>query len=152
MRFTSRPAGEKEIINEHGAMRNKAIVADRHQITDKRVGLNPASLPDLCSLLYLDEWSDERVVSNGASVEVNGLNHSNVFTKLNIDNPYRPKFRSAHTDLRSPAVIAKRTGTLKNGNYRARVLNSGEGHPRIKNTVSEMFRFYPERLSEFDLW
>jgi len=47
---------------------NEAIIADRHEITDKSMGLNPASLADGHTFLYLDEWPDEAVISNHATI------------------------------------------------------------------------------------
>jgi len=49
--------------------------------------LNPASLPDSYSLLYLYKWSNEAAVSNRASIEIHGLHDRDVFTKRYIDNP-----------------------------------------------------------------
>jgi hypothetical protein len=63
------------------------------------VRLNPASLPDGYSLLYLYKWADETAISNCASIEVDGLHDRYVFTKRDVDNPCMPDFWLCHKDL-----------------------------------------------------
>jgi hypothetical protein len=65
---------------------NEALVSDGYKLTDECVRLNPASLADLYALLYLYKWTNEAAVSNRASIEIDRLYDSDVFTKLNIYN------------------------------------------------------------------
>jgi hypothetical protein len=81
-----RAPGNEWIIDKHRPVRNEAIVPNRDQIADERVGLNPAPLADGCSFLYLNERSDEAIISDRAVIEINGLHDSDVFAKCNVDN------------------------------------------------------------------
>jgi len=67
-------------------MRNEAVVPDRDQIADEGVGLYPAPLADSCSLLYLNERSDEAIISDRTVIEIDGLHDGDAFAKCNIDN------------------------------------------------------------------
>ena len=67
-------------------MRNEAVVPNRDQIADERVGLNPAPFSDLRSLLYLDERPDKTVISDRTAIEIDRLNDGDVFAELHIDN------------------------------------------------------------------
>ena len=87
VRICVRTPANKRIIDEHGAMRNEAFVSNRYELTDERVRLNSASLPDRYSLLYFYEWSDEAVIANCASIEIDRLHDSYVFTERYIDDP-----------------------------------------------------------------
>ena len=51
----------KQIIDEHGAVRDEAIVSNGHQLADKRMGLNPASFPDDNATLDLDKRADKAI-------------------------------------------------------------------------------------------
>lgn len=93
---TSGASANKKIINKHRPMRNEAIVANRHKFTDKRVGLNFASLADVYSLLYFNEGPDKGSIANHAPIEIDGLHDCDAFAKLNIDNPNVSKFRRSH--------------------------------------------------------
>ena len=77
-------------------MRNEAFVSDRYELTDECVRLNPASLPDGYSLLYLYERADEATISNCASIEVDWLDDGYVFTKGYVNNPRMPDFWIRH--------------------------------------------------------
>src|SRR5438093_1194369 len=66
--FRRRPPANKRIIDEHGAVRNEAIVPDRNQFADERVRLNPAPLTDSYVALYLDEGSYEAAVPNNTTI------------------------------------------------------------------------------------
>jgi hypothetical protein len=52
--------------------------------------LNPASLSDGCSPLYLYEWANEAIIANRASIEIDRLHNGDVLSKLGIDNPGMP--------------------------------------------------------------
>src|SRR6266550_9446920 len=85
------PAGRPvtKIINKHRSMRNEAVVPDCDQVADERVGLNPAPLSDGCSLLYLNERSDESFIADFTTIQVCRLYDGHICTELHIDNPGR---------------------------------------------------------------
>ena len=91
--FLSRAAGIKAIIDKHRPVRNEAIIPDRDQIADKRVRLNPASLADGCSVLYLNEWSNEAAIPNRATVEIDRLYDGHILTELNVNYSSLPDLR-----------------------------------------------------------
>ena len=68
LRLSRRSAGDEEIVNKHRSVRNEAVVPNRDQIANERVGLNPAPLPDLCSLLDFNERPDERFVADFTTI------------------------------------------------------------------------------------
>ncbi len=68
LRFSGRTTGDEQIINKHRSMRNEAVVPDCDQVADERVGLNPAPLSDGCSLLYLNERSDESFIADFTTI------------------------------------------------------------------------------------
>jgi hypothetical protein len=85
-RVSCRATVAEQIVDEHGAMRNEAVVPHSNELADERVGLNPAALADGCPLLYLDEGPDKTVISNRAAIEIDRLNDGDVFAELHIDN------------------------------------------------------------------
>src|SRR5437762_7424139 len=52
----------KQVVNEHGTMRNETIVTNRDELANERVRLNSAPLADRCSFLNFNERSDEGVI------------------------------------------------------------------------------------------
>lgn len=84
--FRYRSASNEQVVNKHRAVRNEAVVANCNELTNKRVRLNPASLPDSYSLLYLYKRPDEATIANRASIEIDRLHDRDVFTKRYIDN------------------------------------------------------------------
>ena len=89
-------AGTEQVVDKHRAMRNEAVIANGDELTDECVRLNPASLADIHSLLYLYKWPDEAAISNRAPIEINRLHHGDVFTKGYIDNPCVTDFWPCH--------------------------------------------------------
>jgi len=53
-------------------MADEAVLADRHQLTDERVGLHPGPAADDNALLDLHEGTDETVFADFAFVEFTG--------------------------------------------------------------------------------
>src|SRR4029077_2892027 len=70
LRLSSRSAGHEEIVNKHRSVRNEAVVANRDQIANERVGLDPATLPDLCPFLDFNERPDERFIADFTTIQV----------------------------------------------------------------------------------
>ena len=54
-----RTAIREKVIDKHGSMGDKAIVANRDKLTNERVGLNSATLTNRRSLLDFNEWTNE---------------------------------------------------------------------------------------------
>jgi hypothetical protein len=77
----------KKIIDEHNAMGNGRIVANRHKLADKAVRLNSATLPNRDTPLDLNKGSDERSVPDVALVQVHWLNYGDVRSERDISNP-----------------------------------------------------------------
>ena len=90
LRFPRRASSNKGIIDEHGAVRNEAIVSDRNEFADEGVGLNPAALADRYALLYLDEWPNEAVISNRATIEIDRLHDSDILPESGVHNSSMP--------------------------------------------------------------
>jgi hypothetical protein len=49
----------EQVVNEHCAVRNEAILPDRNQFADELVGLNATPLTDSYASLYVNEGSNE---------------------------------------------------------------------------------------------
>ena len=80
-------------------MRNEAVVPNRYELADKRMGLNPAAFTDDNSLLYFHERSDEAIVTYFAAIKVDRLDDRNAFTKRYVNNPGLPQLRLRCDDL-----------------------------------------------------
>jgi hypothetical protein len=96
VRLAGRASVGEAIINKHRTMRNEALVAERYELTDECVRLNPASFADSHSLLYLYKWPDEATISDSAPIEIDWLHHCDVFTEGYIDNPCVTDFWPCH--------------------------------------------------------
>ena len=94
-----RVAVSKQIIDKHGPVRNEAVVPNRYELADKRMGLNPAAFTDDNSLLYFHERSDEAIVTYFAAIKVDRLDDRNAFTKRYVNNPGLPQLRLRCDDL-----------------------------------------------------
>src|SRR6266550_1528992 len=95
LRFSGRATGDEQIINKHRTMGDETVVPNRDQIADERVGLNPAPLANGCSVLCLNERSDEAIISDRAVIEINGLHDGDLLAKCNIDNSDCSKLRDS---------------------------------------------------------
>ena len=82
----------KQIVDEHRAMRNETIIPNSDEFTDKRVRLNSTALSDRDVALNFDERTNKTVVPDFASIQVDGLDDSDVLPKYNIANSDRPQF------------------------------------------------------------
>jgi len=84
--LSSRATFAEQVVNEHGAMRNEAILPDRNQFADERVGLNATPLADDRPFLYLHKWPDEAAISNRATIQIDRLHHRDIFSESDIDD------------------------------------------------------------------
>jgi hypothetical protein len=97
--LSSRPACDKQIVDEHRAVRNEAILPDCNQLADERVGLNATPLANDRPFLYLHKWPNEAAISNRAAIQIDRLHHRDVFTERYIDNPCVTDFWLCHKGL-----------------------------------------------------
>ena len=67
-RLSRRSARHEEIINKHRSVRNEAVVPNRDQIANERVGLDPAALSNLCPFLDFNERPDERFIADFTTI------------------------------------------------------------------------------------
>src|SRR5712692_6283516 len=58
--------------------------------------LDPAPLPDLYALLNFDERTDERVVIDRATIEIDRLHNGDVLPELDVDDSDGAKLRLVH--------------------------------------------------------
>jgi hypothetical protein len=86
----------KEVVDKHRAVGDEAVVPRRHQLTNKRMRLDPAAPADVCPFLDFDEWSDERFIPDRAAIKIHRLYHGDVFAKLDINDSRRSKVRCVH--------------------------------------------------------
>jgi hypothetical protein len=96
---TRRPTVLEQVIDEHRTVRYETIVSYGHQITNKRMRLDPASLADNRSTLNFNKWADERVISNRTTVEVDGLDHGHIVTESDVDYTDVPELGFCHKSL-----------------------------------------------------
>ena len=79
-------AGGKEIVDEHCAVRDETIVADRYQLANEGVGLDSAPLSDHDAVLNFDKRPNEAIVSNFATVEVDRLDDCDSAAESHVDD------------------------------------------------------------------
>lgn len=68
-------AGLKQVIHEHNAMGDKALIADRDPFAYKGVGLDPRALADRGAPLNLNEWPNKGPIAYRAAVQVGRLDN-----------------------------------------------------------------------------
>jgi hypothetical protein len=49
--------------------------------------------------LYFDEWADEAVISDRATIQIDWIDDGDVLTELNIDNSSMPDLGPRHVGL-----------------------------------------------------
>lgn len=74
----------EEVIDEHDAMTDEAVIAHGHQLTDEAMGLYFASLPYAYVLLYLYKGTNEGIVAYGATIKVDRLYHGDVLPEGDV--------------------------------------------------------------------
>ena len=95
-----RAAGLEEVVDEHDAVSNEAIVTDGHQFTDEGVRLDFAAVADRGVSLDFDKRPDEAVVPNRAAVEIGWLDDLDVLAEANVDDTRLKEFGFTHGDDR----------------------------------------------------
>jgi hypothetical protein len=99
----------KRVVDKHCAVRNKTIIADANKFADESMRLNFAAFTYDHTTLNLDEGSDEAAIADGAIVNINWLDNSDVRAELNIPNPSQPQGGISHRRQRaSPFKLTER--------------------------------------------
>ena len=76
----------KKIIDEHHAMPNKTIISNGHQLANKTVRLNFTLFADRNVFLNFNKWTNECVVANCTTVNIDRLNHFYIGAEFHILN------------------------------------------------------------------
>ena len=84
-----RAAGREGVVDEHHAMADKTVLADRHQFADEGMGLHPGAGADHRAFLDFRKRPDKTVIADLAAVEIAGLD----------DPDPRAEFDVAHAGL-----------------------------------------------------
>ena len=93
-------------------MRNEAVVAYRHELTNKCVRLDSTTTPNRHVTLYLDEWPYERAVTDRATAEIDGLHDTDTFAEAHIDDTYSVVLRCIQSCLLNKRLFAYPEPTL----------------------------------------
>src|ERR1700730_4419781 len=72
-----RAAGRKRVIDEHHAMTDKAVIADRHQLADEGMRLHARARANARALLNFRKGPDKTIVVYFAAVQIAGLDDAN---------------------------------------------------------------------------
>lgn len=67
-------------------MADETVVGNIHQFTDKTVRLDFGALANCYATLYFNEWTNKRIIVNGAAVQIDRLNDHDILAKHNINN------------------------------------------------------------------
>ena len=81
-----RSACAEKIIDEHDAMTDETVVADRYQFTDKAVRLDLHPVANRYILLYFCKGADEAVMTDGATIQVHRRYDPDVFAEGDIND------------------------------------------------------------------
>ena len=63
----------EQVVDEHGAMTYETIIAYSDQLANKTVRLHPRSVADGYFSLNFSKRAYETIITNGASIDVDGL-------------------------------------------------------------------------------
>ena len=74
------------VVDEHGSMAHKTILANGHKFADKRMTLYSRACTNRDSALNLNEGSNEHTVAQCAPVEVDWFDQCDILAELNVDD------------------------------------------------------------------
>lgn len=83
---SSRAAIREEVVDEHNPMPDEAVIANGDQFANKCVRLDAGVGTNCYAPLHFNEWADETVIPNFASVKIDRLNQRHFFTKDDVDD------------------------------------------------------------------
>jgi len=124
----ARTANREEIVDEHRAVRNEAIIANRHHIANEGMGLDPAAFSHHGSALDFNKRADEAIVANDATIEINGLNDGDLFAERDVHHPSMLNFWFSHKLLIRPVQRHRSRRTFQYRNHVPTVLDAGRGN------------------------
>src|SRR5882757_5187686 len=108
----SRSAGRKRIVDEHHAMADKTVLADRYEFADESMRLHPGAGADDCALLDLRERPDQAIIADPAAVDIARLDDPDPGAELDVAHTGVMHEGFAHgTTPRRLRRGAKRSGT-----------------------------------------
>jgi hypothetical protein len=81
---SGRSTGCKNVVHEHYAVANEAVFADRNQLADKRMRLDPGATPDPDRSLDFDERADENTIPDLATIKVDWLYNGDTLAEYDI--------------------------------------------------------------------
>ncbi len=79
-----RTASGKQIVDEHDAVTDEAMITDIYQFADETMALNFCVIADVYMFLHLHERTDEAIRSESASVQVYWTDDFNAGTENDI--------------------------------------------------------------------
>jgi hypothetical protein len=147
----ARTANREEIVDEHRAVRNEAIVANRHHIANEGVGLDPAAFSHHGSALDFNKRADEAVVAYDATIEINGLNDGDLFAERDVHHPGMLDFWFSHKLLIRPVQRHRSRRAFQYRNHVPSVLDAAPGNALATNAIQVVFRPGPKRFDKLDL-
>lgn len=109
--ITSRGSLTKPIIDEHHAVSDHTTISNLHVFAHQGVGLDQTTFANRHAALYFGERSDERSISDSATVEIHRLHDGYVVAKHNVADSDASEMGTAHFGTHNP--IARRQSTLR---------------------------------------
>ena len=91
-----RTAGRERVIDEHHAVTDEAILADRHQFADERMRLHAGAGADADALLDFGKRPDKAIVADLAAVEIAGLDDLDPRAELDVAHADMMHVRLVH--------------------------------------------------------
>ena len=124
------PPVSKKVVDEHRAVRNETVVADRDQIADEGVRWIRQRLPIEHPVLNFDKRPDEDVRPQCATVKVDRLDDGDVLAEVTSTIPDwrdRSVVRSCNVVVQfGVGNCQERPGALQDGDDGARVRDAGQ--------------------------
>ncbi len=107
-----RAAGREGIVDEHHAMADETVFADRDQFADEGVRLHPRAGADHDALLDFGERPDKAIVADLAAIEIARLDDLDPGAEIDVAHAGLMHLRPVHDATPSrPSRGVKRSGT-----------------------------------------
>src|SRR5665213_1793612 len=107
-----RPVGGERVVDEHHAMTDKTVIADRHQFADEGMRLHAGTGADAGAFLDLGKGSDEAIVSDLAAVDVARFHYPDPGAEFDIAHAGLMHLRLVHDTTPSRlSRVTKRNAT-----------------------------------------
>ena len=79
-------ANSEWVVDEHGPVTDEAVISNGHEFANESVTLHACARANRGAALNFHEGAYEHVVTQCASIEVDGFDQCDVIAKLNIDD------------------------------------------------------------------